>query len=124
MRRDPSVCRQDLVLKATEAGKDFRSAFDWINDKEAIRVENDPRNRGLTALEIRELAQDWILDGNEVKCVPECRELYKEERHFHYDITIRGLPDFPRGLYVYMDLAHCDEDDPSVRLLNAHPQID
>ena len=123
MRRDPPVCRIDLVKKAATAGLDFRSAFDWINDKEAIRVQNDARNRGLTALEIRTLAQEWIFAGNNIKCVPEKRELYRDERHFHYDITIEKLPDFPRGLYVYMDLENCDDDDPTARILNAHPQI-
>jgi hypothetical protein len=93
-----------------------------VNDKEAIRVQNDPRNRGLQADDIRELAEEWILQGKPIRCVPEQRELWRNERHYHYDIIItEGLPDFKRGLYVEMDLFNCDEDDPSARLLNAHP---
>jgi hypothetical protein len=48
-------------------------------------------------------------------------EGYKERRHFHYDIIIGNLAEFPRGLYVEMELANTDEDDPTVNLLNAHP---
>lgn len=120
-KRDPPNCREDLVRKAAQASLSFASAFDWINDREAIRVTEDPRNRGLTAKLIKELARDWILDGNTIKCVRETREGYKERRHFHYDIIIENLAEFSRGLYVYMELDNTDEDDPTVNLLNAHP---
>jgi hypothetical protein len=119
-KRDPPECRPDLVKKAAEAGKDFTSAFDWVSDKEELRVQNDARNQGLETRYIRELALNWVLDGNEIRCVPEQRSQYRDERHFHYDITIE-VDGFSHGLYVEMDLANCDEDDPSVRLLNAHP---
>jgi hypothetical protein len=119
-KRDPPTCRVDLVRKAAEAAEKFRPAFDWINDKEELRVQNDPRNQGLETSFIRELAERWVLRGNEIKCVPEQRPGYRDERHFHYDIIIE-LRGFSRGLYVEMDLANRDEDDPSVRLLNAHP---
>jgi hypothetical protein len=77
----------------------------------------------LTGREIRDLARDWILAGNQIKCVKETRETYRDQRHFHYDITIKSLDldDFPSGLYVYMQLANCDETAPSVLLLSAHP---
>jgi hypothetical protein len=120
-RRDPAVCREDLVRKAAAAGASFRSAFDWINVKEALRAANDPRNRGLTAVAIRELAEEWILAGNAIKCVPEGRELYKEKRHFYYFVIVGNLADFPRGLFVEMELCNCDEEDPTVALLGAHP---
>jgi hypothetical protein len=119
VRIDPPVCREDLVRKA--AASNFGPAFDWINDKEALRVTQDPRNRGLTAAEIRELARDWIDGGADIKCVRETREDYRDRRHFHYDITIQKLSEFPRGLYVYMEICNTDEQDPSVNLLNAHP---
>jgi hypothetical protein len=120
-RVDSPVCREDLVRMAAKAGVSFRSAFDWINDKAATRAANDPSNRGLTAVEIRRLAEDWVLQGNNIECVRERRELYSSRRHFHYDIIIEDLPDFPRGLYVEMELSSADENDPSVSLLNAHP---
>ncbi len=118
---DSPQCRTDLVRKAAREGDSFRSAFDWINDKQARIAEDNPGNRGLRATEIRQLAENWILDGNQIDCVPEGRNGYKERRHFHYDIIIGNLPDFPRGLYVEMELSNADPDVPSVSLLSAHP---
>jgi hypothetical protein len=116
---DPPNCREDLVRKA--AASDFRPDFDWINDKEALRVTGDSRNQGLTALEIRDLARDWINQGERIKCVAETREGYRDRRHFHYDITIGNVSGFSRGLYVYMEICNADEQTPSINLLNAHP---
>ena len=31
-KKDPPVCRQDLIEKSAESG--FESDFDWVNDKE------------------------------------------------------------------------------------------
>src|SRR5438874_10922045 len=109
---DAPTCREDLVRKA--AGSGFTPDFDWLNDKEALRVTEDERNRGLTAAEIRELARDWILAGGEITCVPEAREGYKDRRHFHYDVIIGNLAEFPRGLYVEMELTNPDENEPAV----------
>lgn len=116
---DLPVCREDLVQKA--ASSTFRPDFDWIDEKQALLVSTRSSNRGLSAAVIRELAREWILDGNRIKCVKETREGYRDRRHFHYDITIGGLAEFPSGLYVYMQLASRDETDPAVWLLNAHP---
>ena len=116
---DPPECREDLVRKA--AASNFKPDFDWISDTEAIRVTGDPSNRGLTAIEIRELARDWINGGGLIKCVQEQREGYRDRRHRHYDITILPLDGFPNGLYVYMEICNPDENDPAVNLLNAHP---
>jgi hypothetical protein len=116
---DPSTSREDLVKQA--ASSNFLPDFDWINDKEALRVSNDPANRGLTANEIRELAREWINKGGEIKCVPETRSPYCDRRHFHYDVIIKPLDGFPKGLLVYMELCQKGRDDPSVNLLNAHP---
>ncbi len=121
-RRDPPTCREDLIRKAaTDGAAGFRSAFDWINERQELLVARRGENRGLTAIEIRNLAEEWILAGNDIKCVREQREPYKDDRHFHYDIIVKNLPDFPRGLYVEMDLESCAEDNPSARLLDAHP---
>jgi hypothetical protein len=107
------------VRKAAASG--FTPDFDWVNDKEALRVTNDPRNRGLTAIEIRELAREWVKDDRLIICVKEDRELYRDRRHHHYDITILPLDGFPRGLYVYMEIYDPSEANPAVNLLNAHP---
>ena len=112
--------RADLVLKAATAGERFQSAFDWINDKEELRITNNPANRGLTGKEVRELAREWIINGNPIKCVPEKRDDYKDRRHHHYDIVI-PLDDFPKGLYVEMEIFDSNESDPAVNLLSAHP---
>lgn len=117
---DPPNCREDLVRKAVEE-VDFPSAFDWIDERAAIRVTEDTSNRGLTSYEIRDLAREWLISGNPVSCVKETREGYRDRRHFHYDIVIGGIDGFPRGLYVEMELFGTDEDTPSVNLLNAHP---
>jgi hypothetical protein len=119
---DPPVCRVDLIRKAAADGRDCQIAFDWISDREALRVQNAGENRGLMAMAIREMAIEWILAGNKVSCVRETREGFRDRRHFHYDIVIDNLPDFPRGLYVYMQLSNRDEESPTVELLNAHPQ--
>lgn len=116
---DPPSCREDLVRKA--AASDFWYDFDWINDKEALRVTRDSRNQGLTASEIKDLARDWINQGGHIACVPETREGYRDRRHFHYDITVTNISGFPRGLYVYMEIGSANEQTPSVNLLNAHP---
>src|SRR5207302_15133 len=121
-RIDPSTPCPKRVKLAAKAGKSFQPAFDWIEDKVAIRVEQAKENEGYTATLIRELAIEWILNDNAIRCVPERRELYQERRHFHYDIIIDGLDEFPRGFYVEMEIANCDEKDPTVNLLNAHPQ--
>ena len=42
---DPPDPRVDLVLKA--ANSDFKSDFDWINDTEALRVTEDPKESWL-----------------------------------------------------------------------------
>jgi hypothetical protein len=117
---DPPTCRTDLVQKAAAELK-FPSAFDWINEREAIRVTEDARNRWLRADEIRELARVWILQGKHISCVPETRQGYRDRRHFHYDVIVENIDDFPRGLYVEMELCSLDENAPTVNLLNAHP---
>jgi hypothetical protein len=116
---DSPNCRIDLIRKAAESS--FGGDFNWIEDKEALRVTTDPRNRGFTALEIREPARAWIRGGGEIRCVPEERENRKHRRHFHCDIVIDGIDEFPRGLYVELELTEANEEEPEVSLLNAHP---
>ena len=124
-RIDPSVGRTDLVRQAAADSESFPSAFDWINDREEERVANDQRNRGLDPKAIRDEAREFILKGGAIKCVPELGGQYKDRRHFHYDIII-PMADFPKGLYVEMELDCPDPDKspPSVNLLNAHPSGD
>lgn len=118
---DSPTCREDLIRKAAEST--FMPDFDWISDSEADRVTNDPRNRGFTASEIRELAREFIRQGGKIACTPETGGQYKSRRYFHYDIVIEDFPDdFPRGLYVEMELNNPDEKEPAAKLLNAHPQ--
>lgn len=42
-------------------------------------------------------------------------------RDFVYWVIIEGIDEFPRGLYVEMELTDLDPKDPIVSLLNAHP---
>lgn len=83
-------------------------------------MTSDPANRGLTAVEIREMAKDWIDNGGQISCVEERREGYRDRRHYHYDVVIDPLDGFPSGLYVYMEL-DTRGGEPTVDLLNAHP---
>ncbi len=117
---DPDECRLDLVILA--ARSTFPSHFDWLEEKIAIRVASDSRNRGLTAKGIRELAREFIKGGGEITCSPEVRPLYSDRRNFKYSVIVKPLNDFPRGLYVEMELQYEeDEDLPVICLLNAHP---
>ena len=116
---DAPTCRIDLVRKA--AASTFGGDFTWINEKEAMLAVSRADNRGLTDLQIRDLARKWICAGNTIKCVPENRERWKHRRHFHYDIIIGNLADLPRGLFVEMELTNPDEDEPEVHILSAHP---
>lgn len=117
---DPPEPRVDLVRQAARSS--FKDDFEWINDKEMLRVTGNPANRGYSAIEIRELAREWIANDNPIECVPETRTDYRDRRNNHYDVIISPLSEFPHGLFVYMEL-HFQEDDeePVVRLLNAHP---
>ena len=119
---DFPVPRPDLVQKAAAAGIDCQIAFDWIVDTEAFRVQEARENAGWTAIAIRELAIEQILAGIPIVCTPETGGEYRDRRHFHYDIVIHGIPEFPRGFYVEMELANRNENDPTVNILNAHPQ--
>ncbi len=101
-----STCTGDLV---------------WIDDRTPIRVGNDPRNRGLTADEIKKLTRDWVQKGGDIECTREGREGYREKRDFYYWVVIQGLAEFPKGLFVEMELTDDDQSDPVVSLLNAHP---
>jgi hypothetical protein len=120
-KQDCPECREDLVRKAAEST--FKWNFDWLDDRVANRVQGDDRNRGLTAVDIRELARDWIQDGNTISCKPEGREPYRDRRHFYYYVIVKDLDGFElqKGLFVEMELGNCDEDEPLVNLLNAHP---
>src|SRR5208282_5804906 len=108
-------CRKDLVVAAASDSESFPSAFDWINGRQAILATSVCN---IPAPEIREYARDWILGGGEIRCVPETDR--PERRHFHYNITIDGVPGFSRGLYVKLELFCTDEKTPTVNMLNAH----
>jgi len=111
--------RIDLVRQA--ALSRYTGDLEWINAREALRVASDPRNCGFTAPEIRELAQAWIRGGGEILCTEEDRSNWRHRRDYYYWIIIEGIDDFPRGLFVEMELTEADETDPIVSLLNAHP---
>lgn len=112
---DPPTCREDIVRKA--AASNFRPDFDWVDEKqEKLAFERT----SLMPYEIRELAREWILAGNKISCVPETGYLYRDRRHFHYDIVIQNVAGFPRGLYVEMEICNLDPNEPAVNLLSSH----
>jgi hypothetical protein len=88
--------RNSICVWGRVACSEFKSDFEWKNDKEKNRVTDDPDNKGYTGPEIRDMARDWICERGEkvIACVPERRAPYKEFRHFHDDIVISNLKAF------------------------------
>lgn len=110
----------DLVRQAIHSG--LSNCLGWINDRTASRVRNDPANRGLTPDGIRELVIEHVRDGGVIEGRREEREPWKDRREWWFYVII-PLADFPRGLFVEMELTDDDADVPVVSLVNAHPQV-
>jgi hypothetical protein len=107
----------DLVRKAILSR--YTGDFAWINARQEL-LAGGQHNHGFTAVEIKELAEAWVNSGGEICCRQETREGYRNQRDYYYFVNIEGIDEFPRGLFVEMELTDPDPDDPIVSILNAH----
>lgn len=93
---------------------------EWVDERTAQRIRRDPANRNLPPEAIKQLLQDWVRANNPIYCKVEDRENWKNKRDFVYWVVI-DHPSFDRGLFVELELADPDPNDPRVVILNAHP---
>jgi hypothetical protein len=91
---------------------------EWDPDQ-ADRVRSDPRLQGLTPEAIQEDTIQYAVDGGEVRQVKEKRMEW-QHREFYYKVILPYYPEFPKGLFVELELTDRDEDYPVVHLVNAH----
>jgi hypothetical protein len=113
---DPS--EHTLVVKALTCG--LSNCVEWINDRTANRIRNDPDLRGLTPEGIKHKLTAFVKDGGKVKQKREGRPGYKKSYAFYYKANL-PLEGFSRRLFVEMVLTDGDDPDfPVVALVNAH----
>src|SRR5581483_11891265 len=105
-----------LVRHAILSG--LSNCLEWINEKTASRVRNDPGNRGLTPEGIRELVIEHVAAGGVIEGRREEREPWKDRREWWFFVVV-PVADLPRGLFVEMELTDDDPDVPVVSLVNA-----
>lgn len=115
---DPAT--HQLVVQALTCT--LSNCVEWINDKEASRVQSDPTNQGLSPEEIKELVRAYVrLRGPScVEQLREDRENWRHIREYWYRVIV-PIKGFPRGLFVELELIDEDPEVPVVVLLNAHP---
>lgn len=114
--------RINLVIAACNDG--LSDSVEWKVDKIVRQVESDPRNGNLQARWIKAEARKQIANGSAtvIECLEE-RPFWKSERTYYY-FTIIAIPgnDFPKGLFVEIELdEESTPDDARIFLLNAHP---
>src|SRR5579864_9189894 len=107
-----------LIIKALTSG--LSNCVEWINDKTALRIANDPDLEGLSPRIIRSELLAYVREGGEVEQVPEKRSEYKHLR-FYYKARI-PIEDFRGKIFVEMILSNDDADVPCVSLVNAHKE--
>lgn len=121
---DTTADRVRLIRAAAASG--LSNCFDWLDD---TVQENTRRQdlRGLTLSTIKRLAREWIVNHNgTVHERPGNRPVDSGRRDFWYFVIVPvdPLEDFPRGLFVEMELAEpYDPEVPVVYLLNAHLEM-
>ena len=109
----------ELVRKAILSG--LSNCLEWIDDRAAMLVRNNPENEGLTPEGIKQLLVEFVRGGGAIERRKEERPHFQGRREFWY-CSIVPVSDIPHGLFVEMELSDDDPDVPVVSLLNAHPQ--
>jgi hypothetical protein len=108
-----------LVRLALESS--LSNCVEWVDDRAAARVRNDPANRGLLPEGIKRLVQEYVRAGGKIEQRVETREQWKHQREYWYMVLV-PFDDFSHGLFVEMELLDDDPEVPVVALLNAHPE--
>ncbi len=116
---DEAAHELGLVQKALTSG--LSNCVEWVNDRAAMRVRNDPANQGLTPEGIKQLLIDYAAGGGKIEQRVEEREGWRDQQRYWYKAVIPA-DGFPRGLFVEIILLDDDPDVPVVALVNAHPQ--
>ena len=122
---DTTAARVALIRAAAASSQS--NCFDWLNDEVQRQVGRRPDLHGLTPPTIKRLAREWIvLHSGHIREWVERRENWMDRREYCYCVIVPVAPvdDFPRGLFVEMELTEPDPDCPVVSLLNAHPELE
>jgi hypothetical protein len=122
---DTPAAREALIRAA--AASSLSNCFDWLNSDVELAVARRPDLRGLTPPKIKRLAREWITNHNgPIRERREDRTIWMDRREYWYFIIVpvASVDEFPRGLFVEMELTEPDPDCPVVSLLNAHPELE
>jgi hypothetical protein len=123
---DTTADRVRLIHAA--AASNLSNCFDWLDDIVQRNVRQRDDLRGLTLSTIKRLAREWIADHNgRIYERPGSRPVDSGRRDYWYYVIVpvNSTDDFPRGLFVEMELEEpYDTEFPVVYLLNAHPERD
>jgi len=114
--------RLDLVHKAICAG--IWGNIEW-SDFALRELANDPEMEGFTPAGIRQLLRQFVLDGNALDVRSEGFELWRQQRpdHPYWYRAVIPVPQFARGLFLYVILLDEDEEDePFVQIVHTHRQ--
>jgi hypothetical protein len=117
---DDSARELALVRQALTSG--LSNCVEWVNDKAARLVRDNPANQGLTPEGIKRLVIDFVEGGGPIEQRVEERTEYKHRRQYWYGVVV-PVEGFRHGLFAEMELLDDDPDVPIVVLLNAHPQL-
>jgi hypothetical protein len=109
-----------LVRRALTCG--LSNCVEWINDRTALRVRNDPENQGLTPEAIKRLVREYVeANPQAIEQRHETRDPWRDHRLFWYCVVV-PVEGFHHGLFVEIALSDEDPDCPCVQILNAHSQ--
>jgi hypothetical protein len=122
---DTTAARVALIRAAAAAPQS--NCFDWLNDEVELALDRRTDLHGLTPPTIKRLTREWIVQHNgPIYERVEHRENWMDRREYWYFVIVPVAPvdNFPRGLFVEMELEEPpDPDCPVVNLLNAHPEL-
>ena len=107
-----------LAIKAILSG--LTGCCEW-NDRESRRLRSDDSLKGLTPAYLKQRLIKFVRDGGVLHQVPETRPEYSHRTYYYKAIILE--PDFPKGIFLELELSDKDPEVPCVVLLNAHSQI-
>ncbi len=113
---------EELALVQIALTCGLSNCVEWVDDRTALRVRNDPDNRGLTPEAIKHLVREFARKNPETieqRC--ETRDEWRGKRLFWYRVIV-PVEGFRHGLFIELVLSDEDPDCPCVHLVNAHPE--